>query len=117
MSVSTSPHLDSDMLVVPIAKVKKQQRRMSPVQNLDVLQEMLATLPTLTAEGQRQMMGRIVGIIREHVSYARTLGPRNHAALMTVLDHLGHESLHHWPAVDSFRTAAANVVRLLKAAM
>lgn len=81
-----------------------------------VVEEMLSTLDTLTAAGQRYIMGKIVAFIRDHISSeCGGASWRNQRMLAELLDQLAREGESLWPNPGSFSDRAQNLVALLAA--
>ena len=83
---------------------------------LAVAREMITSLDTLAPGGRQHAMGKIVALLRAHVSlFMRAGGARNHQALAELVARLSSESERLWPDVAGFIRRAEGLVTLLAA--
>lgn len=84
---------------------------------LGVVREMLGTLETLTAAGQRYAMDKVVACLRLHAGCGSlALGPRNAHTLSQLLDELAREAQRLLPDPSQFSDRAEAMVTLMAAA-
>ena len=85
-----------------------------PTREVPVVQEMLATLDTLTAAGQRHTMGKVVSFISDAIKrLGSSVSLRNRSTLTELLSRLAHESERRSPDVQRFRGSADSLLELL----
>lgn len=109
MSVWTDEQFDPSSLIPPLSVPL-----VPPVHELEVVMEMLTSLPTLTQPGQRFTMFRIVEIIRHHLDVTRSERKRNPLALEDLVTLLEHECERQWPDVETFNNVAQSMLLLVK---
>ena len=112
MSVSPSQQIPVGT-PLPVA-ADRSAHRAPPSVELEVVLEMLSTLDTLTAAGQRHLMSRLIEIMHSH---APNPGTRHGPDTLTgPLGLLARESEKRWPDVRAFAGAASTFVMMLKEA-
>ena len=89
----------------------------SLLRQLSTIQEMLASLDTLTIAGQQHVMAKVVGFIRARTGEALgRVGRNNQRTAVDLLQHLATESERRLPDVRSFGPPAESLLALLAAA-
>ena len=81
---------------------------------LDVVEELLGDLDTVTAPGRNFTMGKVIGLLRQQVDAARVaLSERQRRTMTRVLDDLGHEQERLLPDANRFVTRAHVITETL----
>jgi hypothetical protein len=81
---------------------------------ITVVQEMLSTVDTLTAAGQRHTMGKVVGFISGAIEgLGPSVGMRNRSTLTDMLSQLARESERRSPDTRRFCGSADGLLELL----
>jgi len=84
-----------------------------PLDRCGLVREMLARLDTLTAAGQRDVMGRVIALLATEQGEARGLGHGNRRTFCEQLERLRHEADRLWPDAASFCKRAENLISMI----
>ncbi len=88
----------------------------SVLRDCEVIREILGSLETLTAAGQRHSMGKVVAFIREQLERSPVaMNARNRETVAMMLERLTHESSRPWLDVVAVRERTEALLALVLA--
>jgi hypothetical protein len=88
----------------------------SILRGCEVIREILESLETLTAAGQRHSMGKVVAFIREQLERSPVaMNARNRETVAVMLERLTHESSRPWLDVRAVRERTEALLALVLA--
>jgi hypothetical protein len=86
------------------------------LRDCEVIREILGSLETLTAAGQRHSMGKVVAFIREQLERSPVaMNARNRETVAMMLERLTHESSRPWLDVVAVRERTEALLALVLA--